>query len=117
MGGLGLFCGEAVIPSGTIVSQYMGWRMPFDLETHSDYSLRISPVHVLGDSSQQVPALGVGQFANDAGSVLNEDLNNLEAAIRKYVTDSACANVQYCLQDGVLVIRAIKDIAPHSEVL
>ena len=116
--GLGLFAGASHIAAKSRISQYRGALLPpDDLALQTSYTMSAGGFAVDGDPSLPV-ADGIAQRANDAGCMSAADFTTPVAElVAAYMRDARRCNVVTLSEGGgVLVLVAVRDIAPHDEL-
>ena len=101
------------------ISQYRGALLPpDDLALQTSYTMTADGFAVDGDPSLPV-ADGIAQRANDAGCMSAADFTTPVAElVAAYMRDARKCNVVTLSEGGgVLVLVAVRDIAPHDELL
>ncbi|KAI8589794.1 hypothetical protein BDZ88DRAFT_416636 [Geranomyces variabilis] len=106
--GKGLFCAQPYIPEGTLIDHYHGFTMT-SAEAHANFPVN-NDTFLLEDSNVVVPHSHIpGRFCND--SVV------LPAECEGDITYSRSANAIFEQDKGIVVVRALCDIAYGEEII
>ncbi|KAJ3178010.1 hypothetical protein HDU87_003787 [Geranomyces variabilis] len=106
--GKGLFCAQPCIPKGTLIDHYHGYTMT-SAEAHAKFAANDDSFSLLS-SDVVVPHSHIpGRFCND--SVI------LPVECDGPITYSCSANATFEQNNGIVVVRALSDIAEGEEIV